>query len=73
MHDPTPAEMAHDALQALLDDRRLVLGSTHRKRIAAALTALKPLPPDCRDPDSCSRHRQCMYIKCSQAAALSQS
>jgi len=57
----TPAEV----LQALLEDRRLALGSTHRKRIAAALIALRSdWPTSCHKPNSCSRNKRCMYIGC---------
>ena len=61
-------QTAREALQALLDDRRIVLGSLHRKRITAALAVLnsQPWPNGCHDPASCSRHKACMYIQCSR-------
>lgn len=62
-------DLAREALQALLDDRRVALGSSHRKRIAAALLSLngEAWPVGCHDPASCSRHNECMYVGCRHA------
>jgi hypothetical protein len=59
---------AKEAIKALMDDRRVALGSSHRKRLAAVMAALSPAvwPSGCHDPDSCVRHLACMYVQCAR-------